>query len=196
MRKNRKITLLILPLLIAYLFQATQYARAPVKYGYYIVYAKNADIALLAGEDLSPEDGEPLLRNSTSQTGLYNLSLGRWAPGYRINYTSAFKIRNNEAFAVILTCLNFSSSSTGTEYLAIYIKNGTEWVAAWLGSETWSPASGNQLNSSNYIYLAANGGEAVVKIAIRIPEANVGLNQTSYSLKYGGTMYLWFTSTY
>jgi len=196
MKKSRKMALLLLPLLIAYLFQATQYARAPVKYNYYVVYAKNADIALIPGTDLSPEDGDKLLRNSTSQLGLYNLSLGKWAPGYRINYTDAFHIKNNEAFPVIMVGLNFSSGSTGTQYLAIYIKNGTNWVAAWLGDETRPPANGNQLNASHYIYIAANGGEVAVKIEIMISESVADLNQTSSSLMYGGTMYLWFTSVY
>ena len=53
--KNKNAMLLLLPLLLAFAFQATQYARAPVEYNYYIVYAKNADIALKPGTDLSPD---------------------------------------------------------------------------------------------------------------------------------------------
>ncbi|MDH5441146.1 MAG: hypothetical protein OEY31_11145, partial [Candidatus Bathyarchaeota archaeon] len=59
-KKSRKMMLLMLPFILTYLFQATQYARAPVKYSYYVVYAKSADIALIPGTDRSP-DGNPLL---------------------------------------------------------------------------------------------------------------------------------------
>jgi hypothetical protein len=93
--KRRKMTLLMLPFLLTYVFQATQYARAPVKYSYYVVYAKNADISITNGTDLAP-DGESLLQNSTTQQGLYNLTLGGWGPGYWINYTDAFRIINRE----------------------------------------------------------------------------------------------------
>jgi len=210
MKKSRKMVLLLLPLLITYLFQATQYARAPVKYNYYIVYAKNADIALLPGTDRSPENNDFLLRNATNQQGLYNLSLGEWAPGYRINYTDAFHIKNNEAFAVILMSFNFSSEANGTDYLAVYMKNDTDgdgiadgnWIAVYLGSETWPPNNGNQLSASNYIYLAANmQGNASkyipVKLEIKIREDGItGLTPGTPSLRYSGTMYLWFTSRY
>ena len=206
MKKSRKMALIMLPFLLTYLFQATQYARAPVKYNYYIVYAKNADIALLEGTDLSPEDGGKLLRNSTQQ-GLYNLSLGEWAPGYRINYTDAFHIKNNEYFSVKLICYNYSSDATGTEYLAVYMKNDTngdgtadsDWIAVWLGTQTWPPNNGNQLSVSNYIFFKGSNTihtEVPVKIEIKIAETNVNINATSPSIEHTGTMYMWFTSTY
>jgi len=58
-----------------------------VKYNFYIVEARYADIALVPGTDKSP-DGFALLQNATSpvQVGLYNLSLGSWGPGYRNGY--------------------------------------------------------------------------------------------------------------
>lgn len=205
MRKSRKMALLMLPFLLAYLFQATQYARAPVKYNYYVVYAKNADIALEPGSDLSP-DGSPLLDNSTIQEGLYNLTLGQWGPGYRINYTDAFHVRNDEAFNVTLISLNFSSDATGNEYLAIYMKNDTNldgspdgnWISVWLGSGTWLPATGNQLNvTTNYLIWIAPTGFVPVKIEIKLPESGLtNLNDTSPSIPYSGTMYMWFTSVY
>ena len=74
---KRKSLALLLPLLIGFAFQATQYARAPVDYEYYVVYGKNADIALKPGTDLSP-NGQTLIQNSSSQEGLYTLSLGKW----------------------------------------------------------------------------------------------------------------------
>jgi len=204
MKKSRKMVLLLLPFLLTYLFQATQYARAPVKYNYYVVYAKNADIALQPGSDLSP-NGETLLQNATSQEGLYNLTLGQWAPGYRINYTDAFHVKNNEAFAVILTTFNISSDATGSNYLAVYMKNDTDadgiadgdWIAVWLGAETWSPANGNQLNSTYYIYFVANMAQYIpVKIEIKIAETAIGISPGTPLIAYSGTLYLWFTSTY
>jgi hypothetical protein len=207
MKKSRKMALLLLPLLIGYLFQATQYARAPVKYSYYIVYAKNADIAILSGSDLSPEDGNYLLRNSTQQ-GLYNLSLGEWAPGYRVNYSDAFHIKNNQAFEIILITVNFSSISTGTSYLNLYMKNDTDgdgnadggWILVWQGctyNEThWLGAgTGNQLSASYFIRFVS-GAELPVKIEIVIPETGVAISQSTPSILYEGTLYLWFTSTY
>lgn len=192
--------LLLLPLLIAYVVQATQYARAPLKYGYYVVYAKNADVALLPGTDLSP-NGQTLLQNSTQQEGLYNLSLGKWAPGYDVNYTDAFHIRNREAFNITLVGLNFTTASNGTDYLAIHIRNDTDgdgvadgnWVAAWLGSQTWPPANGSQLNVTSYIFFATDA-ELPVKIEIKVPESGVPVSQGTPELYYTGTIYLWFTS--
>jgi len=202
MKKSRKMALLMLPFLLTYLFQATQYARAPVKYNYYVVYAKNADIALKPGLDRSP-NGQTLLQNATTQQGLYNLTLGRWGPGYIVNYTDAFHVRNNEAFAVRMMSLNFSGDATGNQYLAIFMRNDTtgdgnpdgDWIAVWLGSETWSPANGTQLSATRYMYFVPNA-ELPVKIAIKLPETGLGLNNTSPSLPYSGTLYLWFTSTY
>jgi len=202
MKKSRKMALLMLPFLLTYLFQATQYARAPVKYNYYVVYAKNADIALKPGADLSP-NGLTLLQNATSQQGLYNLTLGQWGPGYRINYTDAYHVRNNEAFAVKLVSLNFSSDSTGNNYLALYMRNDTngdgnpegDWIPVYLGSDTWLPANGNQLSVTNYIYFVSNA-ELPVMVAISIPETGLGLSQGTPLLAYTGTMHMWFTSTY
>ena len=198
MKKSRKIALLMLPILVAYLFQATQYARAPVKYNYFVVYAKNADIALRPGTDLSP-NGQTLLQNSTSQLGLYNLTLGQWGPGYRINYTDAFRIVNREAFNIKMVGFNFSADSTGTEYLKIYVLNDTDndgvgdtEVCVWDGSST-------TLSSTNYIYFKAtssygsDGGWTKVKIMIILPETGLDF-QGGSSIEYSGTLYLWFTS--
>jgi hypothetical protein len=196
--------MLMLPLLITYLFQATQYARAPIKYNFYVVYAKNADIALQPGSDLSP-NGLTLLQNASTQEGLYNLTLGQWGPGYRINYTDAFHIKSSEAFGVGLISLNYSTDSTGNNYLAIYVRNDTDgdgvadgpWIAAWLGSDTWPPANGNQLNASYFIYLAASMAEYIpVKIEIKIPETGIAIGPGTPVLPYTGTLYLWFTSKY
>ena len=188
----------MLPIIAAYLFQATQYARAPVEYNYYVVYAENADIALVPGTDLSP-NGQTLLQNST-QYGLYELTLGKWGPGYRVNYTDAFRITNNEVFAIKMIAFNFSSSSTGTSYLRIYVLNDTDndgtgdtEVCVWDGSST-------SLSATNYIYFKAapsygsSGGTSRVKIEIQIDTTVSGLNETNNQLDYSGTLYLWFTN--
>ncbi len=193
--------LLLLPFLIGYIFQATQYARAPLKYGYYLVYAKSADISLLPGTDLSPEDGDTLLRNATTQAGLYNLSLGAWAPGYNVNYTDAFRIKNREAFSIKMITLNFSSDATGQKYLAIYLKNDTDgdgspdgnWKAVWFGSETYSPGTGNQLNLTYHMFFPSDA-ELSVKVEIKLPETGLSINDFTPSLQYTGTMHMWFTS--
>jgi len=191
MKKSRRIALLMLPILVAYLFQATQYARAPVKYNFYVVYAKNADIALKPGSDLSP-NGETLLQNATSQEGLYNLTLGQWGPGYRINYTDAFNVTNREKFAIKMFAFNFSGDSTGQAYLRIYVYNDTDQdgygdseVLAWDGSTS-------TISTSNYIYFTAtatygqDGGTSKIKMEVQIPETGVTLQG------YSGTLYLWF----
>lgn len=200
LRKSRKLVLLMLPLLLAFVFQATQYARAPMEYGYYVVYAENADIALRPGTDRSPE-GQNLLQNST-QYGLYNLTLGRWGPGYHVNYTDAFHIKNNEAFNISLICLNFSHWQ-GTEYLSIFLRNDTngdgnpdgDWVAAWYGAQNRPPSNpvGNQLNSTYHIFFVSQA-DLPVKIEIEIFHAGIGLANSHPSIFYEGTMYLWFTS--
>ncbi len=194
MRKSRKLAILMLPILAAYVFQATQYARAPVKYNLYVVYAKNADIALKPGTDKSP-NGQTLLQNATTQQGLYNLSLGQWGPGYRVNYTDAFNVTNNEAFAIRMIAFNFSSDSTGKAYLNIYVLNDTDddgygdtEVLVWDGSSS-------VLTSTNYIYFKAtatygtSGGTSRIKVMVKIPETGVNLDT------YTGTIYMWFTST-
>jgi len=193
MRKSRKIALLMLPILAAYVFQATQYARAPVAYNFFVVYAKNADIALRPGSDLSP-NGQTLLQNATTQEGLYNLTLGKWGPGYRVNYTDAFNITNREAFPIKLIGFNFSG--TGGNYLNIYALNDTDLngygeteILVWDGTD--SP-----LNSTNYIWFNAtaaygtDGGTSRLKVMINLPETGVGTPPITYE----GTIYFWFTS--
>jgi len=185
--------LLMLPFLLAFIVQATQYARAPVKYGYYVVYAKNADIALTPGSDLGP-NGETLLQNSTDQEGLYNLTLGKWGPGYNVNYTDAFNVTNREVFAIRMIGFNFTAGSTGLQYLRMYVLNDTDddgygdaEVMAWDGSTT-------VLSSTNYVYLKAasgygsDGGTSRVKVSIAIDETGVTLGQ------YNGTLTMWFQS--
>jgi len=193
MNRSRKLVVLMLPILVAFLFQATQYARAPVKYGYYVVYAKNADIALRPGSDLGP-NGENLLQNSTDQEGLYNLTLGKWGPGYNVNYTDAFNVTNREVFAIRMIGFNFTAGSTGLQYLRMYVLNDTDddgygdaEVLAWDGSNT-------VLDSTNYVYLKAatsygsDGGTSRVKVSIAIDETGVTLTQ------YTGTLTMWFQS--
>ena len=201
MKKSRKMALLMLPFLLTYLFQATQYARAPVKYSFFVVYAKNADIALVPGSDLAP-NGKPLLHNATWQTGLYNLTLGRWGPGYRVNYTDAFNVTNNEAFPIKMMGFNFTG--TGGEYLNIYILNNTNpgtdrfgdtQVLAWNGTHSL-------INATNSVYFTGaatygqEGGTSRTTIMINIPESGIGLNQTTTEIRYEGTLYLWFTGEY
>jgi len=193
MNRSRKLVLLMLPILVAFLFQATQYARAPVKYGYYVVYAKNADIALRPGSDLGP-NGENLLQNSTDQEGLYNLTLGKWGPGYNVNYTDAFNVTNREVFAIRMIGFNFTAGSTGLQYLRMYVLNDTDddgygdaEVMAWDGSNT-------VLSSTSYVYLKAapsygsDGGTSRVKVSIAIDETGVTLTE------YTGTLTMWFQS--
>ncbi len=198
MRKSRKLALLMLPILAAYLFQATQYARAPVKYNFFVVYAKNADIALNPGSDLSP-NGDTLLQNATSQQGLYNLTLGKWGPGYSINYTDAFNVTNREAFNIMMIGFNFSEASTGNSYLKIYILNDTDSdgygdteVLAWDGSNS-------AISSTDYIWFTAaatygnDGGTSRVKVQIDLPESGIDFGGQA-QIDYDGTMYLWFTN--
>ena len=198
MNKNRKKSLaLLLPLLIGFAFQATQYARAPVEYNHYVVYGKNADIALKPGNDLSP-DGGNLLRNST-QEGYYTMSLGKWGPGYTVNYTDAFRVTNREAFNVRMIGFNFTES-TGQQYLRIYVQNDTDddgagdtWVQAWDGTTT-------TLSASNYIYIKQtaaygdDGGGTAVKIDVVVPNTGIGISDGTPELSYTGRMDLWFTS--
>ena len=201
MKKSRKMSILMLPLLLTYVLQATQYARAPVHYNFYVVYAENADIALVSGTDKSP-NGQPLLQNTTSQVGLYNLSLGRWGPGYRVNYTDAFNVTNNEAFPIKMIGFNFSG--TGGEYLNIYILNNTNpgtdifgdtQVLIWNGTRSL-------INSTYYIYFSPApvylqpGGTSRATIMINILENVIGLNQTTSEIRYDGTLYFWFTGVY
>ena len=195
MKKSRKLALLMLPILAAYIFQATQYARAPVKYNFMVVYAKNADIALKPGSDLSP-NGQTLLQNATNpnQPGLYNLTLGRWGPGYRVNYTDAFNITNREAFAIKLIGFNFSGQGGG--YLNIYALNDTDLDGYGETEELVWDGTISLLNSTNYIWFNAtaaygtDGGTSRVKVMINIPESGVGTPPITYS----GTIYFWFTS--
>jgi len=188
----------MLPLLMAFMFQATQYARAPVAYNYYVVYAENADIALRPGTDLSP-NGNPLLQNST-QYGLYNLTLGKWGPGYDINYTDAFHVVNREVFNITMVGFNFTAGSTGNSYLRIYIYNDTDYdgvgdteVEVWDGSNTI-------LNSTYYIWIKAtaaygsDGGDSQAKIRLLIPDTVAGIDQNTNELGYTGKCLLWFTS--
>ena len=203
MKKSRKLALLMLPILAAYIFQATQYARAPVKYNFYVVYAKNADIALVNGSDISP-NGETLLQNTTAQEGLYVVSLGAWGPGYRVNYTDAFNITNNQEFPLRMIAFNFSSASDGEEFLRIHVYNDTNQdgrgdtkVCVWDGLTTLL----GQEPDYDYIYFKeaedgqVNGGTSRVIIEIRIPETGIdGLTGTTPTLTYEGTLYLWFSS--
>jgi len=192
--------MLLLPLLLGFAFQATQYARAPVEYNYYVVYAKDADIALRPGNDLS-SNGQTLLQNSTGQEGLYSLSLGRWSPGYMVNYTDAFRVCNREVFNIKMIGFNFTGDSTGSSYLRIRVQNDTDndgigdtWVTAWDGSTT-------TLSATSYIYIKAataygnNGGTADIAIDLVVPSTDIGLTNDTPELSYSGQLHLWFTST-
>ena len=197
--KNRNATLLLLPLLLAFAFQATQYARAPIEYNYYVVYAKNADIALRPGNDLSP-NGLSLLQNSSGQEGFYSLNLGRWGPGYMINYTDAFSVVNREVFDIRMIGFNFTGDSTGNSYLRIRVMNDTNqdgsgdtWVIVWDGTAT-------TLTVSNYIFIAQSssygddGGENDVAVDLVIPNTGIGISDGTPEINYTGQCQLWFTS--
>ena len=201
MKKSRKLALLMLPILAAYVFQATQYARAPVEYNFFVVYAKNADIALVPGLDKSP-NGQTLLQNSTvaGQQGYYNLSLGQWGPGYRVNYTDAFNVTNNEAFNITMIAFNFSADSTGKDMLKIYALNdstgdyfGDKEVCVWNGTHT-------QLNATFYLFFRGSpnygtqpGTTSRFKVMINIP-VSTPLTPGDPDIEYKGTIYMWFTS--
>ena len=196
---KRKSLALLLPLLIGFAFQATQYARAPVDYEYYVVYGKNADIALKPGTDLSP-NGQTLIQNSSSQEGLYTLSLGKWGPGYLVNYTDAFRVTNREVFNVRMIGFNFTIASTGGSYLRIYVQNDTDddgvgdtWIEAWDGTTTI-------LSATSYIYLKAagtygnDGGSSQIRVDVVVPDSGIGISNGTPELSYTGRMNLWFTS--
>ena len=197
--KSKKLAILMLPFLAALVLQATQYARAPVGYNYYVVYAKNADIALRPGADLSP-NGQTLLQNS-SEPGLYEISLGRWGPGYRVNYTDAFHVVNREVFNIKMIGANFSSSSTGLAWIKIYVQNDTDddgvgdtEVECWNGTHAL-------ISPTSYIYLKAaaiygnDGGDSQIKIQIRIPEdLPTDLSDIAPEQTYSGNMHLYFTN--
>jgi len=190
--------MLLLPLLLGFAFQATQYARAPAEYNYYLVYAKNADVALKPGNDLSP-NGLTLLQNSTSQEGLYTLTLGKWGPGYRINYTDAFRVCNREVFDIKMIGFNFTSASAGTENIRIWVQNDTNGDSV---GDTWVTVFDGQprLSSSNYIYMKApssyenDGGLSKVWIEILIATSGHNLTNAQPEIPYTGNIYLWFTS--
>ena len=197
--KNRNTLLLLLPILLGFAFQATQYARAPVEYNYYLVYAKNADIALKPGNDLSP-NGQTLIQNSTTQDGFYSMVLGRWAPGYMVNYTDAFRVVNREVFNIKMIGLNFTAGATGNDYLRIRVQNDTDddgvgdtWVTVWDGAST-------TLSVDNYIYLKAtatygnDGGSTQVSVDLVIPSTGIGISSGTPELSYSGQLLLWFTS--
>ncbi len=191
--------MLLLPLLMGFAFQATQYARAPSEYNFYVVYAKSADISLRPGTDLSP-NGQTLIQNSTNQEGFYNLTLGQWGPGYVVNYTNAFAVYNREVFNIRMIGFNFSSAATGGEYMRISVKNDTNndgvgdtWVEVWDGSST-------TLTPNYYIYLKAastygtDGGYSDVRMDVVVPSTGVGISQGTPQLTYNGQVLLWFTS--
>ena len=197
--KNKNVMLLLLPLFLGFAFQATQYARAPVEYNYYLVYAKNADIALRPGNDLSP-NGLTLLQNSSTQEGLSVLTLGRWGPGYMVNYTDAFRVTNREVFDIRMIGFNFTGASTGNSYLRIRVQNDTDgdsvgdtWVTVWDGTST-------TLTTGSYIFIAAastygdDGGVCTVAIDLVIPSTGIGISSGTPELTYSGQCLLWFTS--
>jgi len=197
--RRRKMLMLLLPLLMGFALQATQYARAPVEYNYYVVYGKNADIALRPGADLSP-NGQTLIQNSTGQQGYYTMELGKWGPGYIVNYTDAFRVVNRELFNVRMVGLNFSAAATGMDYLRIFVQNDTDddgvgdaWVQAWDGSTT-------TLSASNYVYVKAattygnDGGSAAVRVDIALPDSGIGIDNVTPEINYSGIMNAWFTS--
>jgi hypothetical protein len=196
--RKKNSVLLLLPLLLGFAFQATQYARAPVTYNYYLVYAKNADVAVRPGTDLSP-NGATLLQNSTTQQGFYNLYLGQWGPGYMINYTDAFRIVNREVFDVKLIGFNFTGA-TGLSNFYIRVQNDTNqdgmpdsYVTVWDGTT-------NYINIAHYIYLKSassygnDGGYTKIWFGIHTPQTDVGLNSTVTQIPYSGELDLWFTS--
>ena len=190
-------------MLLAFAFQATQYARAPVEYNYYLVYAKNADIALKPGTDLSPDGGNGethLFHNSVIQEGLYQMSFGRWCPGYQVNYTDPFSVTNREVFDIKMISFNFSTTATGSNYSRIHVRNDTDgnsvgdtWVTVWDGSTT-------TLTLSNYIFIAPassygnDGGVAEVAIDLVIPSTGIEISDGTPEITYTGSLYLWFTS--
>lgn len=191
---------MLLPLLLGFALQATQYARAPIEYDYYIVYAKFADILIKPGTDLSPTTGDFLLQNSTFQDGLYTMRLGRWGPGYVVNYSDAFRIVNREIFDIKMIDLNFTSTSTGDQYLSIWIQNDTDsdsfgdrWVLAWDGSIS-------TLSKNNYILIKSassygeDGGNAKVFLKVEIPKNISNVSNIEPELVYNGQISLWFTS--
>lgn len=196
--RNRNSLLLLLPLLLGFAFQATQYARAPAQYDYYLVYAKNADIAVRPGNDISP-NGQTLLQNSTAQQGYYALQLGKWAPGFILNYTDAFRITNREVFAIRMIGFNFTDA-TGVNNLMIKVENdttgdgvGDAWVTVWDGTSS-------TLSTSQYIYMKAattygdDGGTSKVWYSISLASSGLALNSTTPQIAYNGNLFLWFTS--
>jgi hypothetical protein len=198
-RSKRRSLALLLPLLLAFAFQATQYARAPVEYDHYVVYGKNADIAVRPGVDLAP-NGATLLQNSSTQEGFYVMSLGRWAPGYTVNYTDSHRVVNREAFDIRMLSFNFTDTATGQQYLRVSVQNDTDddglgdtWVLVWNGTQS-------TLSPTNYVYFKAtstygeDGGWAKVQIDVVIPDNGVGLSNGTPELSYSGRMDYWFTS--
>ena len=128
------------------------------------------------------------------------MSLGRWGPGYVINYSDAFRIVNREIFDIKMIDLNFTSSSTGDRYLSIWIQNDTDtdgmgdrWVLAWDGSD--SPLSKN-----NYIFIKSapnygeDGGYSKVFLKVEIPKNISDISNTEPEMVYNGQILLWFTS--
>lgn len=176
----------------------------PPNFGYYVIEVKNGYVCVLPGADRSPDDGKPLVRNVTGEDGLYALDLGERplgdvAPGQEVTYADAFHLRNRGTSALCLSGFSLSES-LGAQYLAFYVKNDTggdgdldgEWVAAWLGNETFLPANGDQLSSTHYVHFRP-GEEHPVKVVIKVPEATPGTTEPVVIWGGTGKIQLWFS---
>ncbi|NVM23826.1 MAG: hypothetical protein HWN68_18860 [Desulfobacterales bacterium] len=114
------------------------------------------------GSDLAA-DGSPLLKNSSDQQGYYKLDLGHWGIGYRIDYTDAFRIVNQQAFNISLIYLNFTDESDGNCYMWLWVQNGSQWACAWNSTHSL-------LNATQRISLPANETLRVwVRVNLEIP---------------------------
>ena len=128
------------------------------------------------------------------------MNLGRWGPGYMVNYTDAFAVTNREVFDIRMIGFNFTGASTGNSYLRVRVQNDTDqdgsgdtWVTVWDGIAT-------TLTPSNYIYIDAassygtDGGESNVAVDLVIPSTGIGISDGTPEITYSGQCQLWFTS--
>lgn len=111
---------------------ATQYATTRVTFSYSIVHPSNADIRFV-GSDNCSDDGVRVLRiNSTnvnSTSARLNLEFGEWSSGMNKTYTAAFAIVNEEPFAINITHVSVTNSTSDPNYLYIWLHGNGSLLA-------------------------------------------------------------------
>lgn len=180
MNVDRRLTLLGVMLVVLSMTMATQYATTRIHYAYSIVHPSVADIRFVGSDNTS--GGNRLLRvaNNASGSQYLEVELGNWSPRQEKRYTAAFAIVNEENFAVNISHINVSGSSSSHNYMTIWlhgnraldaavdsgvlmVNNGTTQhtidTAAWVlaaGDQNTSSMDGSNHNTGNNWDTTAN----------------------------------------